>query len=104
RDLVVVVDPAEVVELEMAGQGGRFACDPFHQVAIAALDEDAVVEELEPGLVVAGGEPLLGNRHPHAVAATLTKGTSRGLDPGGVFDLGMTRCLAAELPEVSQLL
>src|SRR5215467_3932764 len=33
-DVVVVVDPAQVVEAEMAGQRSRLRADPFHQVTV----------------------------------------------------------------------
>src|SRR5262249_52771346 len=35
-DVVVVIDPAEVVEAEMAGQRGSLGTDALHQTAIAA--------------------------------------------------------------------
>src|SRR5581483_3107546 len=36
RDPVVVVDPAEIVETEMAGERRRLRADAFHQAAVAA--------------------------------------------------------------------
>src|SRR4029077_17188162 len=36
RDVVAVVDPAEVAELLMPGERGSFAADPHHHAAVAA--------------------------------------------------------------------
>ena len=82
RDVVVVVDPAEVRELQVAGERGGFVGDAFHQVAVAALGPDVEVEQLEAGLVVAGGEPAAGDRHADAVAAALAERAGRGFDAG----------------------
>src|SRR5262249_37075544 len=35
-DVVVVVNPAEVIETEVSGEGGSFRRDPLHHAAIAA--------------------------------------------------------------------
>ena len=39
-DLVVVVDPAEVAELEVAGQRGRLGGDPLHHASDAGQGVD----------------------------------------------------------------
>ena len=44
---VVVVDPAQVAELEMAGERRRLAGHAFHHVAVAAQRVDVVVEDRE---------------------------------------------------------
>ena len=49
RDVVVVVDPAEVGELEVAGERGGLVGDALHQAAVAADRVDVEVEELEAG-------------------------------------------------------
>ena len=59
RDVVVVVDPAEIVEPQMARERRRLAGDALHHAAVAADRVDVVVEDLEAGPVVAVGEPLL---------------------------------------------
>ena len=100
RDVVVVVDPAEVRELQMAGERRRLAGDAFHQVAVAALRPDVEVEQLEAGLVVAGREPAAGDRHADAVAAALAERAGRRLDAGRVAVLGMAGRAAAPLAEV----
>src|SRR5712691_11155183 len=53
RDVVVVVDPAEVVQAEMARQRRRFRPDAFHHAAITANGINVVAEDLEAGPIVA---------------------------------------------------
>jgi hypothetical protein len=48
-DVVVVVNPAEVVEAEMAGERRRFRRDAFHHAAVAADRINVVIEDLEAG-------------------------------------------------------
>src|SRR5262249_10762368 len=45
-DVVVVIDPAEVIEREMAGERRRFRSDAFHHAAVAANRVDVVAEDL----------------------------------------------------------
>ena len=97
RDVVVVVDPAEVVEAEMAGQRRRFRADALHHAAVAAYRVDVVVEDLEVRPVVAVGEPLLGDGHADAGGDALAQRTGRGLDagdPDGIRD-GPAPCCRA---------
>src|ERR1044072_4166515 len=96
RDLVVVVDPAEVVELEVAGDRGSFTRDALHQTAVAA---DRVNVEVEEGGAVAGPLPLRGNRHPDRGRDSLAERSGGRLDPGGPAVLGVTRSARAELTE-----
>ena len=46
-DRIVVVDPAEIRELQMSGERSRFAADTFHQVAVGAHRIDVEVEDLQ---------------------------------------------------------
>src|SRR2546430_7898553 len=50
----------------VTAERGRFSRHALHQAAVAAHDVNVVVEDREPRSVEAGGEPLLGDRHPHA--------------------------------------
>ncbi len=103
RDLVVVVDPAEVRELEMPGQRGGFAGDAFHHVAVAAERVDVVVEELVPRLVEVGGLPEARDRHPDRSRDAGAQRASSRLDPRGPPVLGMSRALRVELAEPLQV-
>src|SRR6185369_5867320 len=78
RDVVLVVDPAKIGKLQMAGQRRGLAADAFHQVAIAAQRVDVEVKNLKTGLVEMRCQPLAGNRHTDAVSHTLPEW------PGGV--------------------
>ena len=99
RDVVVVVDPAEVVEAEVAREGGRLGRDPFHHAAVSGDGEDAVVEDVEAGTVVTGGEPLLADRHPDAGRDALPERTGGAFDAGDPAVFGVARRLAVELAE-----
>ena len=80
-DVVVVVDPAQVVEAEMAGERSGLRADALHQAAVAAYGVDVVVEEVEAGPVVAAGEPLARDRHADAGGNALPQRTGGRLDP-----------------------
>jgi hypothetical protein len=98
-DLVVVVDPAEVRELQVPGQRGGLAGDALHHAAIARERVDVIVEELEAGAVVGLGEPALGDCHADAGRNALAKRASGGLNAGGPAVLGMAGAGAVELAE-----
>ena len=102
-DRVIVVDPAEVRELEVSGQRGRLAADAFHQVTVAAQGVDVVVQQIEAGAVVSRGEPALGDRHADAVADALTQGTGCRLHAAGVAVLGMARAATFQLAEAADV-
>ncbi len=104
RDRVVVVNPAEIVELQVARERGGFAGNPFHQVAVATLVVDIEVEQFVAGFVVSCAEPFAGDSHPHAVAATLAQRTGCGFDTGRVAMFRMSRSSTRKLPEVFQVI
>src|SRR6185312_802150 len=66
RDMIVVVDPAQVIEAEVAGQRRRFRADAFHQAAVAAYGVNIVVEDGKVRLVVPHREPALRDCHTDA--------------------------------------
>src|SRR3974390_1021164 len=103
RDVIVVIDPAEVVQGEMARQRRCFGSHALHHAAIAANRVDVVAKDLEVGAFVTVGEPRLGYGHAYARRDTLPEWSSCGLDPRNQAVLGMTRSLAAELAEVTNI-
>ena len=103
RDVVVVVDPAEVVQAQVARQRRRLRGDALHQAAIAANGIDAVVEDVEARPVVALGEPLLGDGHAHARGDALPERTGGGFDARNPVVLGVPRGLAVELAEMADV-
>src|SRR5204863_1172587 len=53
RDLVGIVDPAKVRQLQMSSERGGLAAHAFHQVTITAKCVNVVVEKFQPWTVVA---------------------------------------------------
>src|SRR5262249_21144854 len=102
-DVVVVVDPAEIVEAEMSGQRGRLRADALHQAPVAADGIDVVVEDLEARAVVATGEPPPGDRHADAGGDPLAQRAGGGLDARNPVILGVARSLAVELAEMADV-
>src|SRR5690606_23936925 len=79
-DVVVVVDPAEVGQLEVTGERGGLVRDALHEVTVAALHPNVVVEQVEAGPIVARRQPATGDGHTDAVATALAERTRRRLD------------------------
>ena len=98
-DPVVVVDPAQVAELQVAGQRGRLLRDALHEAAVPGQGVDVEVEHLEAGAIEVRGHPLRGEGHPHAGGDALPQGPARRLDSGGPAILGVARTAAVELAE-----
>src|SRR5262249_9859958 len=79
-DVVVVVDPAEVIEPQVACQGGGFRRDSLHQAPVAADGVDAVIEDVEARLVEVLSKPFLGDRHAHACGDSLAQWAGGGFN------------------------
>src|SRR4029077_6236499 len=77
-DVIVVPDPAEVIETEMTGEGGSFGSNAFHHATIAADGVDVVVEDFETWFVVSVAQPFLGDSHADAGCDTLSERAGRG--------------------------
>ena len=99
-DGVVVVEPAQVIQLQVPGQGRGFAADAFHHVAVAAQGVDVVVEQHLAVAVEALAQPASGHGHADAVGTALAEGAGGGFDASGHAVLGMARSLGAHLPEL----
>ena len=102
-DVVVVVDPAQIVELKMAGERGGLRADAFHQAAVAADRIDVVIEDVEARLVVAVGQPLSRNGHADAGRHALAERAGRRFDARDPVIFRMPRRFAAELAEMSDV-
>src|SRR5262245_42372824 len=72
RDVVVVENPAEVVESQMTRQRRRLRSHAFHEAAITANRINFVVEHVEARPVEPAGEPLLSDCHTNACSHTLS--------------------------------
>src|SRR5215510_1793898 len=99
RDVIVIVDPAEIVEAEMTGERCRFRRYALHQTTVSTNGVDVVVENLEARFIEAAGEPLLADCHADARGNPLAQRASRGLDTRYPVVLGVSRRLAVELAE-----
>jgi len=64
---------------------GKTDLNSFHHAAISADRVDVVVEDLEIRPVVAGGQPLLGDRHADTCRDSLAERAGRCLDTGSSF-------------------
>src|SRR6266436_3648407 len=73
RDVIVVIDPAQIIELQVPGNRGCLARDSFHHAAIAAECVNAIAEQFKIWLVVTRGEPLFGNGHAHTRGNALSQ-------------------------------
>ena len=102
-DVVVVVDPAEVVQAQVARQGGGLGRDPLHQAAVAAHGIDVVVEDVEARPVVVLREPLLRDRHAHARRDPLSQRPGGRLDARYPVVLRVPRRLAVEMAEAADV-
>src|SRR5215831_6167427 len=100
RDVVVVPNPAEVVESQMRAERRRFRAYPLHHASVAAHGVDLVIEDLKAWAIVAVGEPLLRHRHAHACGDALAKWTGCGFNAGDPVIFRMPRSFAVQLTEM----
>src|SRR4030095_8278834 len=96
RDVVVVVDPAEVVETQVTGQRGGFRSHALHQAAVTANYINAVIEDFEVRSVEMTGEPLFCDGHADAHGDALPQGARGGLYARRPMVFGMAGRLAVE--------
>ena len=83
----------------MACKGGGFRPDALHQTTVATHRIDVIVKDFESRLVITAAKPAPCNRHADAHGNSLTKWSGSSLDCRDQVVLGMTWCLAAQLPE-----
>ncbi len=106
RDLVVVVDHAEVAQLLVPGQGAGLVADALLDVAVGGDAPDVVVEDRLTGLGLRVEQAALAaGRHGHAdgVAQPLPERAGGGLHARGVAVLGVPRGERAPLPQRLQV-
>ena len=103
RDGVVVIDPAEIGEPQMAGDGGGLGCHALHHVAITAEHISVVIEDRVARRVVSRGQPASRHRHPDGVAAALAERSGGGLDSGRHVLFGVACADAVKLAKLLDL-
>jgi hypothetical protein len=102
-DVVVVVNPAEVIQAEVARQGRCFGPDALHEAAVPAHNIDTVIEDLEARPIIALGEPLLRDGHAHARGNPLPQRTGGCLHARYPVIFRVSRGLAVELTKMADV-
>jgi hypothetical protein len=100
-NVVVVVDTDQLSELQVTSLGSGLRGNTLHSTSISEETVGVVVEELETGLVEAGGEVSLSHGKTDGIGETLSKRTSGDLNTGGVVSLGVTGGLGSKLLQFS---
>src|ERR1700723_811564 len=103
RDVIVVVNPAQVVEPEMSGQRCSLRCNTFHQAPVTTDCINVVVEDLEARSIVVVGEPFLRDCHADARCRTLPERASCGFNTRHPVVFRMAGSLAVELAEATDI-
>ena len=99
RHAIVVVDPAQVGQLQMSGEGCCLGAYAFHHVAIAAHGVDVVIKNLKAGTVVVRCQPVRSDSHSHAVAHSLAERSGCRLDAPSNSVFRVPRRSTVDLPE-----
>src|SRR6185503_2616047 len=103
-DVIVVIDPAQVGELQVSCQRSRLVRDPFHHAAVAAQRVNVIIEQLEARAIEVACEPALADRHTDTRRDTLPQWPGGGLDTGGPAVFGVARAFAVELSKALDVL
>src|SRR5215469_18707985 len=102
-DVIVVVNPAKIVEPKVSRQRCRLRCDAFHQASVTTDRINVVVEQVETWPIVAAAEPLLRDRHANARCRTLSERASCGLDSRDPVVFRMPGSFTIELAEAANI-
>src|SRR6476660_2451191 len=89
RDVVVVVDPTQIIETKVAGERRRFRANTLHQASVAAYGIDVIIEDGKIRLVVPHSEPALRDCHTDAGRNALSERTGGRLHAGYQVVFGM---------------
>ena len=103
RDVVVVVEPDQPAEPEMAGDRGRLGGDPLLHVAVRSDEVGEVVDGLVVAEVEAGGQHALAERHPDRRGDPLPERPGGRLHARHVPVLRVARARRVELAEALDL-
>src|SRR5580693_4621022 len=72
-DVVVVVNPTEVIKPQMPRKGCGFRGNSLHHATISANYVDVVIEDFEAATVVVAGKPFLADGHSYAGGHALSE-------------------------------
>ena len=98
-DVVVVVEPDQVPQPQMPGEGRNLVGYPLHQVAVAREEVCPVAGDVVAGAVEQLRQVGRGQSHSGGVPYPLPQGTRGGLHARRPPELRVSRRVAAELPE-----
>ena len=96
-DVIVVVNPAKIRELQMSSQTGGFSRNSFHHATIAADRPDSIIEKFKSRSVVSRREPTFGHCHTNACRETLAQRTGCRFDAARPVIFRMSRATRIEL-------
>src|SRR4030095_11873351 len=102
-DVIVVPNPAEIIQTEMTGERGSFGSNAFHHATVTADGVDVVVEDFKTWFVVWWGEPFLGNGHANAGRDTLSERAGGGFHSRDPMIFRMAWRFAVELPKPANI-
>jgi len=83
RYVIVVVNPAQVAEHQMASERGCFAGDALHHIAVAAHRVNVIIEQREVRPIEMLRQPALRDRHANACRTALAERPRCRLDARG---------------------
>lgn len=101
RDVVVVPEDGQLLELHVAGQRGGLVADALLQVAVRGDHPGAVIHQ---ALAEARRQVPLGDRHADRRGDALAERARGGLDPRMLAELGMAGGGGVQLAEAPELL
>ena len=98
-DVIIIINPDEVAEPQVAGERRGLLRHAFHQAAVAGDGVDAVIDDLVTWAVKVRCQPSLGYRHADGIRHALAERPCGGLDAGRQAVLGVAGRLRLPLAE-----
>src|SRR4029079_6274290 len=102
-DVIVVPDPAEIIQTEVTGERGSFGSNAFHHAPVTANGVDVVVENLKTWFVVSVGAPFLGDWHAQAGRHTFSERAGGGFHSRHPMIFRVTGRFAVELAKPANI-
>ncbi len=98
-DVILVVEPDQLAELQVARERTRLVRNPLHQVAVGRDEIREMIDDVVAGAVEERRELRFGDRHADHVARALTERSRRRFHARRVPELRMPGSLASPLAE-----
>ncbi len=100
RDVVVIPEHDQLVQLQMTGKRDGFLADAFHEAAVTGNHIGVMVDEAVAELCI---EDTFGKCHADGIGDALSERAGRRLDTGGVTIFRMACGARTELTEILDL-